>query len=249
MLATAVVLLTGCATGPAPTAPRFTIEPIARGPVSSLPMEELRAEIIALAGRDLRVIGEGADGLFVSVAAGAESLAREIYARYGGSVEVGLGRFPYPPPEVAERSCQLRSGITEPPPGITASIEMVGRSVARGRNFEATLRISNRRDVPFDLETSSIFEISLFRPSDGLPIGTADGGFRGTGLSLTLPSGGSTPLEAGGGTASCDIAIGYIVPPGIYEARALVDYLDMTNPNPSVEYFWSEPLIIEVVAP
>lgn len=246
-LAAALVLLTGCTTGPAPTAPRFTIQPITPGPVSSLPMEALRTEIIALAGRDLRSIGEGSDGLVVTVAAGAESVAREIYARYGGSVSVGLGRFPYPPPGAAERSCMLRPSITEAPPGLVATIEMIGRTVARGENFDAMVRIASRRSVPFDLETSSNFEIYLFRPNDPFPIGAPDGGRVGTGWGVTLPPGGSEQLEAFGGTSSCDIAVGYVVPTGIYQARALVDYIDTTDLNRPLSHYWSEPLMIEVV--
>lgn len=68
----------------------------------------------------------------------------------------------------------------------------------------------------------------------------------GTGLLLTLLPGQTQDVKAFGGTASCDPALGYVLPAGTYQARALIDF----SPGESgVHVFWSDPIQIEVVAP
>jgi len=66
-------------------------------------------------------------------------------------------------------------------------------------------------------------------------------------LGSLLDPGEAVDLEASGGTASCDLALGYVLPAGTYEARALVDYQEPVTFESRA--FWSEPTLIEVVAP
>ena len=63
----------------------------------------------------------------------------------------------------------------------------------------------------------------------------------------TLTPAESILLPGFGGTASCDLALGYTLPPGAYEARALVDFV--RDPEDEVVFFWSEPSTVEIVNP
>ena len=243
----AAFLVAGCVTGPSPTAPATTA-PLTPGPVASLSLDELRAEITELAGRSLTSIGEGSDGLVVQLTPDAEAIAREIYARFGGSVRVGVGFFPFPPPTDVERSCAWIPDLT-PLPGLVATIEMPRLTIVQGQSFNAKVRLTNRQPNPLGLETSSNLSLYLFRAGDDLPIGASAGGLLGMGWGAQLLPGESTEVQGGGGTASCDLSLGYMVPPGAYQARALVDYVHETGEDREIRHFFGEPLLVEVVAP
>ena len=62
-----------------------------------------------------------------------------------------------------------------------------------------------------------------------------------------LTPGEGIELGAGGGTASCDLAVGYVIPAGSYVGRAVVDCQEpVTFENRS---FWSDAAPILVVTP
>jgi hypothetical protein len=159
---------------------------------------------------------------------------------------VTVGLFPYPPPESAQRGCGPQTPIVRDHRPLTALLT-VEPTVASGGFFKGKVRITNAGAVPYELSTSSSFAVYLFRPGEAIPIGISEGGWMGTGYGKTLAPGESLELPAGGGTASCDLAVGYVVPPGSYQGRALVDYQEpVTFEN---QPFWSEPAPIQVVAP
>ena len=66
----------------------------------------------------------------------------------------------------------------------------------------------------------------------------------GTGIRIELKPGESKEFDALGGTASCDIGLGYELPDGAYVARAAVEIDEATGPG----YFWSDPLPIQLTS-
>jgi hypothetical protein len=231
-------------TGAGPTArPSF----VAPGSPSGLSPEQIRAEIEPLMGQAGISLGEGANGVIqVGLRANAEAVARELVETYGSAIQVTVGLFPYPPPAAPQRACQRLAQVVAVHPPLSAAV-LLPPTVVGGDFLKGQLRITNTSGVPYELITSSTFSVFLFRPGEALPIGGSEGGVMGTGYGKTLGPGEAVGLDAGGGTASCDLAVGYVVPAGTYQARALVDVQDpVTFEN---RFFWSDPTSIEVVDP
>lgn len=252
------VLLGGCAGAPSPP-PTTGVEPTtgagptvrpsfeAPGSPSALSPEQIRAQIEPLMGQAGIGLGEGANGVIqVALRANAEMVARELVATYGSAIRVSVGFFPYPPPEAPQRACQRLPQASADHRPLTAAV-VLPATVVGGDFIKGKARITNKSAVAYDLTTSSTFSVFLFRPGETMPIGASEGGSVGTGYGKTLGPGEAVELDAGGGTASCDLAVGYVVPAGSYEARAVVDFQDpVTFENHA---FWSDPAPIDVVAP
>lgn len=219
----------------------------AAGSPANLSPDQIRAELMPLMGTSGLSIGEGARGIIsVNLRANAEGVAREIVAKYGSAVEVTVGNFAYPPPEARSRSCLWlpQVVIDHRPLQATLSIQ---RTVIGGDFFKGTLRLTNAGVVPYELLTSSGFTVYLFRQGETEPIASSEGAVAGTGYGRTLVPGEGVDLGAGGGTASCDLAVGYVIPAGTYIGRALVDYQEPVTFENRV--FWSDAAPIEVVEP
>jgi len=241
-----------CNEGPsgAPTAPLGPSDRPsypAPGSPPAISREQIRNEIMPLMGQSGLMIGDGANGVvIVGLRSNAEEVARELVARYGTAVEVTVGNFPYPPPEAPQRACASIPDLVANHQPLTATIALQP-SVVAGGFFKGKLRFTNAGSAPYELITSSGFTVYLFRASETLPIGSSEGAVGGTGYGKTLAPGGSIELDAGGGTASCDLGVGYVLPAGAYVARALVDYQNpVTFEN---RRFWSDPVTIDVVDP
>ncbi len=190
------------------------------------------------------VIRPGRRTLIVGVGANSEVLARELLVKYGDAIELSVGLFPYPPPEDPERAClDIRPTVIEHPP-MVATVE-VDREIVAGTLYEGRVRLTNAGPVPFELETSSDFSLYLFRPGASDPIGMSELGWMGHGSGASLAPGESIRFPGFGGTASCDLALGYVVPAGAYEVRALVGFNRKLDDR--VLYFWSEPSTVAVV--
>ena len=244
------MLLVGCDTGTplesvpvvAPTAAPMVPSP---GDASSLTPEQVRAGIERLVGNQMTSIGFGIEQIVhVGLRADGEDLARQIHATYGDAVEITVGMFPYPPPAQAERGCRNFAEVTRDHAPLTASVAVDGE-VRAGSFYRGTVRLTNASPGAYQLLTSSSFSLFLFRPGEAHPIGVSEGITMGTGFGRELLPGESIDFEAGGGTASCDLALGYMLPLGRYDVRALIDF----QPSRAEEgaYFWSEPATIDVV--
>jgi hypothetical protein len=104
------------------------------------------------------------------------------------------------------------------------------------------VQLTNTGTSTVAVSTGEPVEIYLFHAGGSTPVGFSPGGSAGGGLGRTLKPGASMQIEAGGGTASCDLAIGYELPDGPYIARAAVELEQPTGPG----YFWSKPLMVEL---
>jgi hypothetical protein len=206
----------------------------------------IRAELEPFLGDQIISIGEGAGGVInVGLRATGEELAGQLHATYGDAVRISVGLFPFPPPENPQRACvNIREVVRDHAPLLAAVA--VDRTIDAGTFFRGTVRLTNAGILPFQLETSSNFSVHLFRPGESEPIGGSEGGMVGTGYSAPLDPGEAVELEAAGGTASCDLALGYLLPAGVYEARAIIDFQTATG---ELAFFWSDPATVELINP
>jgi hypothetical protein len=246
-------LLVGCdgapSASPAPPTPTSTARPsfAVPGSPAALTPEQIRAEIEPLMGESGMSLGEGANRVIsVGLRANAEEVARELIAKYGSAIEVTVGNFPYPPPDAPHRACDWTPQVAADHAPLVGAVGF-DPTVVGGEFFRGKLRLTNAGLVNYQLETSSNFSIFLFRRGEVLPIGSPEGGSVGTGYAKLLGPAETVELDASGGTASCDLALGYVLPAGTYEARALVDFQD--SETSELGHFWSEPTTIEVVDP
>jgi hypothetical protein len=213
-------------------------------PFADLP--SIRAEIEEQAHAQLVMIGDGATTVSVGLRAGAECLARQIVAVYGPKVDVTVGLLPFPLRPVANRSCLVGGWPPGSVPFLKASLDIQPNRVAQGDTVKGTVRFTNGGVGQLHLDTSSNFSIYVFAVGADVPVGASEGGSMGTGLLVELAPGQSKDVPAFGGTASCDPALGYVLPTGQYQARALIDF---SPPEGGVHVFWTDPLEVEVVAP
>jgi hypothetical protein len=87
----------------------------------------------------------------------------------------------------------------------------------------------------------------LFHRAD-LPVGFFTGGMDDIGYGATIAPGESITLDVVGGTASCDPALGWALPPGSYEARVQVEVYTMHDNAPTeVGYVLSPPAPLSIV--
>jgi hypothetical protein len=233
---------------PPPSAGETPVAPVACAAAMPFPphqdLTSIRAEIEARAAGEFTSIGNGATTVMVGLRARAECLARQIVAAYGPSVEVTVGLLPFPPRPQAKRGCQV-GGPFGAVPLLQATLE-VPSQVERGEWFKGNVRFANVGPAPISLVTSSSFTVYLFPLGNQVAIGTSEGGSMGTGLAMSLAPGQTEKVKAFGGTASCDLALGYALPVGQYRARALIDY---SPPDGAIHYFWSDPTPVEIIAP
>jgi len=205
----------------------------------------IRAEIENRHLPDMLMIGDGANVVSIGLRARAECVARSIVLAYGPRVEVSVGLFPFPPRAQADRSCPLGNWPFGSVPFLRSTISLDDR-IVQGEFFKGSVRFTNGGLGPISLDSSSTFPIYLFHRDAVEPIGASEGGSIGTGLTLQMAPGQSQNVKAYGGTASCDLTLGYMLPIGQYQARAFIDFVPSDG---GVRQFWSDPLAVEVVAP
>jgi hypothetical protein len=251
ILATAFAIC-ACTAAPPPIGPAQSIAPAPPTPAyrpwpSAADLETIREVIESRAAGQLSSIGIGNGTVDVVLRASAVGLAKEIVDAYGDAVHVTVGFFSYPSSAAVGGSCPVQ-GTFANHPALRASVEMATSRIATGATFDATVRIKNVGATTVKLDTSSGLQVYLIQPGDTSPIGTFDGGSAGTGLLATVEPGTSTTIPGNGGTASCDISLGYVLPAGPYQARALVDFAIGPDGGNGPLVFWSDALDVEIVA-
>ena len=235
------LLLAGCS-GSGPPA----LTPLPSPWPSPADLVTIQAQIEARAGTQLRSVGQGQGRVEVGLGAGGAALAAELLAAYGPAVHITVGLFEYPdrkPSTVGDGACKPAWTIIERS-DVRAWLDVPAPRIVSGDTFRATVRIEATGPQAVTVETGEPLLVYLFKPGSTAPIGVYDGGIAGVGRTFELTPGHPGTVNAGGGTASCDASLGYALPPGSYEARALVED---GHPDDS-HSFWSEPATIEVVA-
>jgi hypothetical protein len=211
--------------------------------VPSLDLDAIRDTIFAAYQPELLSVGIGRNDVVVALVPTATKQADEILARYGSTVQVSVGFFPYPAPAVLPPNvCAGFPGPSIDPGPIRATLELASTQLSHSAGFSAKVRLANTGPSTVSISTGEPLAVYLFRAGQSTPIGASPGGVAGVGLGRTLKPGQSIDIEAGGGTASCDLALGYELPDGPYVARAAVE-LDQPS---GAGFFWSQALPVEL---
>lgn len=187
---------------------------------------EIQQEVNVAAGEFFVSSGVGA-GPPVSLAlrADGEEVAAELLEQYGDLVTITVGLLPYP--DLLQPGTVSCAAMIPPPPSqptpLMAEMLPIEAPVPSGADFEATVRVTNTGQETITFESGQPMIGFVYRPGEETPIAVYVGDVAGTGVGAELAPGDVIDIEVLGGTASCDPALGYRLPPGRYEVRTPVD--------------------------
>ncbi|HET9521767.1 MAG TPA: hypothetical protein VFO73_12020 [Candidatus Limnocylindrales bacterium] len=209
-------------------------------------LQAIQQEIVSRAGPFLvSAASGGATGVVeVGLRANGEGMARQIVEQYGDAVHVTVGLLSYPDRTRADgmSTCAPAMGTLRLDAPLRGTLVLESPSVSSGADFGATVRVVNVGIGDFDFESGAPATALVYAPGGNEAIGTFAGGISGVGLSQVLGPLDSVDVDVLGGTASCDPALGYALPPGQYEVRAVIDVLTMHDNAPTeIEYILSDP--------
>jgi hypothetical protein len=212
----------------------------------------IQQEIVQRAGPFLvSAASGGATGVVeVALRANGEGMARQIVEQYGDAVHVTVGLLSYPDRARADRgtTCGPDPGTLRLDTPLRGTLVLESSSVSSGADFDAKVRVANRGTTDFDFQSGATATALIFAPGGNEAIGTFTGGRDLVGLSQVLGPGESVDIDVLGGTASCDPALGYALPPGPYEVRAVIDVYTMQDNAPTdIAYIFSAPATLTVV--
>jgi len=212
----------------------------------------LQQEIVALAGPFLLYAGSGgaAGVIEVGLRANGEDMARQLVERYGDAVQVTVGMLSYPDRTRPDglTTCSPTMGTLRQDAPLRAGLVLKSSTVASGGDFAATATVTNLGIADFDFQSGSPATALVYAAGGVDAIGGYTGGIAGVGLGKVLGPLESIDVDVVGGTASCDPALGYALPPGRYEVRAVIDVLTMHDNAPTdIGYILSDSaaLVIE----
>jgi len=192
-------------------------------------------------------IGLGAGVLDLALRADGEAIAAEVLAEYGELVRITLGMLPYPDRFAGGSQCGPLVGPIAAGLPLVAAATLDGDTIRSGMDFRGTVSVRNTGADPIDFQSGPTQTAVVFRPGAEAPSGFFTGGLDAIGFGKRLAPGESVDLEVVGGTASCDPALGYALPPGDYEVRVPVVQLTMHDNAPTeVSYVLSEPVPLTI---
>lgn len=214
-------------------------------PATEAQLDQIQQELVRLAGDKLRSAGRGAGVLHLALRADGEDVAADVLAAYGDLVEITVGMLPYPNRFAGDVGCrELPNPILDAALVARATLDTTG--VRSGGDFGGTVTVTNVGEAPFDLQ-SGIAVALVSEPGSDRPIGYYTGAIADVGLGGLLQPGDTFDIQVIGGTASCNTALGYALPPGAYEVRVPVVLLAMHDNAPTeVSYLLSAPVPLTV---
>jgi hypothetical protein len=197
----------------------------------------------------MRGVGIGAGTIDVQLRADGEAIAEQIHAAYGDLVAITVGMLGYPdrslPPGVSCTDLVTPSNANLP---LEATVALDSPQVRSGDDFRGLVTIRNIGAGAFDFQSGPTQIAQVFRPGSEVPSGLFTGGLDSIGFGQVLGPGESLTLKVLGGTASCDPALGYALPPGPYEVRVQILQLTMHDSAPTeTSYLLSDPVPLTIV--
>lgn len=221
---------------------------IIRQPATELRLEQIQ-EALATRYRELmRSVGRGAGVIHLVLRADGQDAAAEVLAEYGELVEITVGLLPYPDRFGGDPACEALVGPIAGDSQLVAVAHVEARSVRSGLDFRGTVTVRNTGADAFDFQSGPRHAAVVFKPGSESPSGFYTGGMDAVGFGKRLAPGESVDLELVGGTASCDPALGYALPPGQYEVRVPVVLLTLHDTAPTdVSYILSDAVPLTIV--
>ena len=221
---------------------------IIRQPATEARLEEIQGALVARYRDLFRSVGRGAGVIHLNLRADGEDAAAEVHAEYGELVETTVGLLPYPDRFAGNPVCEPLAGPILGDSQLVAVARLDASWVRSGLDFEGTVTVRNTGADAFDFQSGPRHAAVVFKPGSESPAGLYTGGMDAVGFGKVLAPGESVELELVGGTASCDPALGYALPPGQYEVRVPVVVLtDQGNAPTKVEYILSEAVPLTIV--
>lgn len=178
----------------------------------------------------------GADGL---------SVAEDLHRHYGDRVELTVGARSYPPRD-EDANCPALAD-NDAPPGLTARVVVDQAPARAGAYGRGRIIVRNGADHAQHVSTGEPQVGRVLAPDSRRVVGVFVGGIKGVGAGKRLAPGEEMDLTLLFGTASCDPALGYALPPGEYDLVAEVDLHESAGTSTRrVRHLVSEPVRFEI---
>ena len=150
-------------------------------------------------------------------------LAGQLIAEFGSRIHLTLGNFAYPlDPLTARDLCRPFSPAQSTVAGLRATVKLAVPSVVSGADFSATVTVTNVGTDKIVVDGADPLTAVILRHETAEVVAAYDGFIGGTGIVLNLEPGASHAISVYGGTASCNPALGYALPPGTYDVVVVV---------------------------
>jgi hypothetical protein len=203
-------------------------------------------DIIVMVDRSFQGVGLGAGVIDVNLRADGEDLAAEVFEKYGDLVRITVGLLPYPDRFAGPAVCRTDQ-LNVSDAQLDLAAELNANFIRPGADFRGKVTITNTAAAPFDFQSGPSQTAAVYLPGADLPVGFFTGGMDDIGYGATIAPGGSITLDVVGGTASCDPALGWALPPGSYEVRVQVEVYTMHDNAPTeVGYVLSPPVPLTI---
>jgi hypothetical protein len=217
-------------------------------PTTEAQLDDAMREIIEMAGASFQSVGRGGGVIHVNLRADGEDVAAKVHAAYGELAEIVVGMLPYPDRFGGPPLCEPAADVLPSLAPLDVDLGLDSDSVASGADFHGDVIITNTDTLPFDFQSGPTQTAVVYLPGATTPSGFFTGGMDAMGFGARLAPGESVTLDVVGGTASCDPALGYALPPGSYEVRVRVLVQTQHDNAPTeVSYLLSEPVPLTIV--
>jgi len=186
-------------------------------------LASIQQDVTVMAGDRLLGSGQAANTVSVMLRADGEDVAAAISEKYGDLVEISVGALPYPDPGTGNNCTDLVPPPPSEPTSLAATLHPITDVVPVGHHFEAVVTVTNTGGDAITFESGSPLTALVYTQGTDEVVGIYTGGIAGVGVGAELGPGDSIDIDVIGGTASCDPALGYALPPGEYEVRVPVE--------------------------
>ena len=125
--------------------------------------------------------------------------------------------------------CWLVAPVVDPAPAtLSLTIELETTEHQSGDAILGSLRITNLSDTIQSIRTGGTQTMTVFNVGTLDPVGGWVGGTTNEGKEADLAPGETLETNLVGSTISCDLSLGYTLPPGTYDVRAVVSLNGVT---------------------
>lgn len=223
-----IIALTGELDGPRGVLDSLVAHPqalvVCRAALTETELHVMRDEIEARMTGQYSGFGEGAGTLLLELFPGDEAIAAELHEQYGDALELRVGGMPYPMTD--ELPSLVSCGAVPEPPadqaGVTITLDPLAADPRIGSGTTTKVHIVNFSEQRLTFSSDQPLTAGLVRPGSSQIIGVYTGMIAGTGLLVDLEPGTEMGIDVLVSAASCDPALGYVLPAGDYEMVATI---------------------------